>query len=34
MRATKKLNVREKLERKFTTKQNIWFNVDNYAKKD
>ena len=34
MKAIKKLNVSEILERKFTTKQNIWPNVDDYAKKD
>ena len=34
MKAIKKLNVCEILQRKFTTNQNIWLNVDHYAKKD
>jgi hypothetical protein len=34
MKTIKKLNVSEILERKFTTKQNIWLNVDDYGKKD
>lgn len=34
MKAIKKINVSEKLDRKVTIKQNMWLNVDDYAKKE